>query len=161
MKNRVGVWLACLVLVGGILGISMTYLRSDAMAKVPTVSNEKIAHYLGMLVSEKNQLAEEEMQTLIMDREHPLRWMKADKEYFNLQMPDTVITTYPYSYVSIFHGTAITCGQLRFGLANEALLNFISSRRAQVALVKGDVHLEDEEFMELFALVCSQNSRLN
>lgn len=161
IKNQVGVWLAFLVLIAFVIAAALFFNFPMANEKEVVFSSNEITHYYERLIGPNSQLGESEKNALFSEQEKPIHWMDADKDYFSRQMPDTVITMYPHAYISIYEGAAITCGQLRFGLGQEALLYFLSSRRAQIALVKGDVHLEDEEFMELFSLVCSEGSRIN
>jgi hypothetical protein len=136
-----------------LLILGATNLPSGKYAVV-IKNHPEVGEYLKALMSENSKLAAEELEYVLANPQKQVEWMSGDKAFLQTRIHDEVITVFDTSYLVTFDNGLVTCGQLRFGISEEPLLNFIAARRSSVGLVFGDVHLANEDFALLFDLVC-------
>lgn len=145
--------LICGAIIGVLLILGSTYLPKGKYAVV-IKNHPEVGVYLKALMSEKSKLTTEELEHVLVNQQKQLEWMSGDKSFLQTRIHGEVFTMFDTSYLVTFDKGLVTCGQLRFGVGEEPLLNFIAARRSSVGLVFGDVHLANSDFALLFDLVC-------
>ena len=143
------------IIVASTLGLVAWYVSSmlyPIEKPPPKVTN--VEKFLALLTNKNTKISVDEEERLNKNGLGRQEWIRMDKQHFSLSLPTNILATYGEVYLSIYQDSAITCGEVKFDSHRERWGHFISSRRANVALIEGDHQLSDEEFMQIYSIVC-------
>ena len=141
---------ACSVIVATTWYVSAKLLMDQQV----TLPDRGVKHIYTQLYKSTTKVTAVESEHLNSDFLQAAQWIGRDKEYFSAKMPDDFVPIFGETYLFIRAQSPVTCGQVKFDRHLIRWSAFISSRRADVALLEGDRQLSDQEFQDVYQRVC-------
>lgn len=146
--------IAAVLLVGSLLLIAFSVNSIFHSTEHENEYLNKVDKYFDLLTSPNSKMTDLEGHQLSSNASQISEWIRLDKQHFTLQLPNNFFPHYQDVYLSIFEDSPITCGQVAFSSPAQEWIQFVASRRSNVALMAGDGQLTDKEFDQLYRRVC-------
>ena len=141
----------------GILAVIAWYSNSVLQSsRQSSVEVTNVERFVELLTDISTRITVSEEVQLRKAGSEQSEWIRLDKEHFSLDSPANILATYENVHLSIYQNSPITCGQVKFDTNSDEWGHFIASHRANVALIEGGSQLSDEEFLQLYSVVCHE-----